>query len=123
MNNVTLVGRLTKDPEVTTSGKGTKVSRFTLAVYRTKEDTDFIPITAFDKQADFVEQYFKKGSRVGVVGSINVNHYKDKNGTNQIYTQVLARSVEFCESKKESSGDTDKWMPAPGDKEKAPWDK
>lgn len=122
MNNVTLVGRLTKDPEVRTGKTGTKVVTFALAVYRTKDDTDFIPITAFDKQADFAEQYFRKGSRVGIIGSINVNHYKDKNGNNQTYTQVVARSVEFCESKKESNNsNNDEWVTL-GDK-KAPWDK
>lgn len=122
MNNVTLVGRLTKDPEVRTGKTGTKVATFTLAVYRTKDDTDFIPITAFDKQADFAEQYFKKGSRVGVIGSINVNHYKDKNGNNQTYTQVVARSVEFCESKKEpSDSGKDEWVKQGSGK--ASWDK
>ena len=122
MNNVTLVGRLTKDPEVRTGKTGTKIVTFTLAVYRTKDDTDFIPITAFDKQADFAEQYFRKGSRVGVIGSINVNHYKDKDGNNQIYTQIVARSVEFCESKKESNiSGSDEWVKQGS--EKAPWDK
>lgn len=122
MNNVTLVGRLTKDPNVMKGQSGVKVAHFTLAVYRTKEVTDFIPVVAFDKQADFAEQYFKKGSRVGVVGSINVNPYKDKNGSNQIYTQVSARAVEFCESKKESDNSgKDEWVKQGN--EKAPWDK
>ena len=82
MNKWSGAGRLTKDPEVRTGKTGTKVVTFVLAVYRTKDDTDFIPITAFDKQADFAEQYFRKGSRVGVIGSISVNHYKDKNQFN-----------------------------------------
>lgn len=124
MNNVSLVGRLTKDPEITISkGSGIKVARFTLAVYRTKEITDFIPVVAFDKQADFVEKYFKKGNRVGVVGSINVDSYKDKDGNNRYSTKVLARSTEFCESRSdgEKSGNGDHWIKTDG--ETAPWDR
>lgn len=100
INNVTLVGRLVRDPELRRTGNGTAVVNFTLAVNRpyAKEgdiEADFINILCWDKTAENVEKYCFKGSLVGITGEIQTRSYDNKEG-NQVYvTEVVARSVQF----------------------------
>lgn len=104
MNKVILMGRLTKDPEVRTSGE-TKVSRYTLAVDRRfskDEQTDFINIVCFGKSAEFAEKYFKKGMKVLVTGRIQTGSY-EKEGQKIYTTDIVAEDQEFTESKNASS--------------------
>lgn len=102
MNNVSLVGRLTKDPEVRYTQENLAIARFTLAVSRRKaNEADFPNIIAFGKTAEFIERYFHKGMRMGLNGRIQTGSYTNKEG-NKIYTtEVVAESVEFVESKTE----------------------
>lgn len=101
INNVTLVGRLTKDPELRRTGNGTAVVNFTLAVNRpyAKEDdeiqADFINIVVWDRTAENVEKYCFKGSLVGVTGEIQTRNYENKDGDRVYVTEVVARSVQF----------------------------
>ena len=101
MNNVVLVGRLTK--EVNTHQANNKtISRFTLAVdrpYKSNEE-DFISCVAFGKTAEFVAKYFKKGMKIAINGRIQTGSYKDRNGNTVYTTDVIAENVEFAESKR-----------------------
>lgn len=105
MNSANLVGRLTKDPSVTYSTSGSSIAAFTLAVdrkFKSKDDqtADFINCKAFGKTAEFVEKYFSKGMRMGLVGRIQTGSYTNKEGQKVYTTEVIADNVEFVESKK-----------------------
>ena len=98
MNNVQLLGRLTKDVELRVS-KNTKknFAYFTLAV-QNGEDVNFIDCIAFDKLAETIEKYVKKGNRLLVEGSINVSTYEDKDGNKRKSTNVFVSRITFIES-------------------------
>ena len=104
MNNVTLIGRLTKDPEVRyTTGSQMAVGRFTLAVDRQfKKDgeptADFISIIAFGKTAELCERYLSKGRQVAIEGRIQTGSYTNKDGQKVYTTDVVAARVEFIGS-------------------------
>ena len=123
MNSITLVGRVTADPDIRVANNGEQitVAHFTLAVYRTKDITDFINCVAFRETAELVEKYFTKGLRVAVNGSLNIDVLEDKNGTRSYYTKVIARNVEICQSKTESSEKKDDDFVDPGNS-KPPWE-
>ena len=100
MNNVVLIGRLTKDPEVAyTSGTQMAVAKFNLAIDRPvraggERQTDFPRVTVFGKQAENCEKYIKKGSLVGIQGRLQTGSYDGQNG--KVYTtDVIAERVEF----------------------------
>ena len=100
MNNVTLIGRLTKDPEVRyTSGTQTAVARYNIAIDRPTKDkeTDFIPIVVFGKQAENCEKYLAKGRMVGIEGRIQTGSYTNKDGNKVYTTDVVANRVEFID--------------------------
>lgn len=108
MNNVSLVGRLTRDPEIKTTNSGSTYARFSIAVDRRGKDagTDFINIVAFGKTSEFIERYFRKGQRIGINGRIQTGSYEGKDGK-KVYTfDVIAENVEFVESKSASSSAT-----------------
>ena len=105
MNKVTLLGRLTKDPEFDQTTSGISVSKFTLAVNRryTNEDgereADFINIVAWRTNADICHKYLKKGSQVCIVGAIQTRSYEAQDGTKRFVVEVIAEEVEFVGSK------------------------
>ena len=108
MNNVSLVGRLTRDPEIKATNSGSSYARFSVAVDRRGKDagTDFINIVAFGKTSEFIERYFRKGQRIGINGRIQTGSYEGKDGK-KVYTfDVIAENVEFVESKSASASDT-----------------
>lgn len=118
MNNVTLVGRFTKDPDVRYTDGGTSISRFTIAVDRRfkkdgEQNADFINCVAFGKTAEFIEKYFKKGMRVGITGRIQTGSYEDKDGKKVYTTDVIAENVEFVESKNSSDSEQQDSRPTP----------
>ena len=107
-NLVVLTGRLTADPELKTTSNGTSVVSFSIAVdrrYRTGEErqTDFINIVAWRSSAEFISKYFKKGSLIGIEGSIQTRKYTDKNGNNRTAFEVVANNVQFVESKRDGA--------------------
>lgn len=101
MNNVVLIGRLTKEPELSyTANTQTACGRFTLAVDRPKKDgedqgADFIRVTVWGRQAETCERYLDKGRQVAVLGRIQTGSYKDKDGRTVYTTDVVADRVEF----------------------------
>lgn len=108
MNSVSLVGRLTRDPEIKTTNSGSSYARFSIAVDRRGKDagTDFINIVAFGKTSEFIERYFRKGQRIGINGRIQTGSYEGKDGK-KVYTfDVIAENVEFVESKSASASAT-----------------
>ena len=101
MNKVVLVGRLTRDPEIRHTQSGAAVASFSLAVSRRKKDeADFVPVTAWNKTAELIEKYVKKGDRVGIAGRIQTGSY-EKDGR-KVYTfDVIADDLEFLSTKAE----------------------
>lgn len=117
MNIFIGIGRLTADPIFgITSGSGTSVARYTIAIPRCLSDgkqyTDFIRCKAFGKSADFAAKYLHKGQRIAVRGSLQVSKY-EKDGTPQTMVEVIVANQEFCDAprKKEESADDDRDFP------------
>lgn len=99
MNNVTLIGRLTRDPEIRymTDHERTCIARFSIAVnrpYKGEKATDYPNIIVFGKQAENVEKYLLKGSQVGISGRLQTGSY-EKDGRRVYTTDVVADKVEF----------------------------
>ena len=105
MNIVTLTGNIGKDLELQTSNTGTSYLRFNLAVKDDfkKDVTNWIPCVCFGKTAELVDQYCSKGSKIGVIGSWNVNQ-SEKDGEKRTYHSVTVNRVEFLGSKNNSDG-------------------
>lgn len=106
MNKVALIGRVTRDPEVryTQSENASAVARYTLAVDRRfkregEDSADFINCVAFGKAAEFAEKYFRKGTKIAVVGRIQTGSYTNKDGVKVYTTDVVVEEQEFAESK------------------------
>ena len=97
MNNVSLIGRLTKEVENRVTGTGVAVATMFLAVDGFKKgEVDFIEVTTWNKTAEFCSKYFQKGVRVGVTGRISTGSY-EKEGTKVYTTKVTANSVYFAD--------------------------
>lgn len=112
MNQITLTGRLTREPEVRYNSDSFAVGHFTIAVDRDRKDrngergTDFIPVVVFGKQAEFAEKYLTKGRLVAVSGRLQVSSY-EKEGQKRTKAEVLANNVEALDKpqeKREPSG-------------------
>lgn len=110
MNKVILIGRLTKDPELKPYGDGiNNLAKFTLAVDNPvkKQDgekqADFIPVVCFDKIADNLAKYMKKGSLINVVGSLKFHTYEVADGSKRFTGEVVATEIQFLEKKKEET--------------------
>lgn len=104
MNNCTLTGRLTKDPVIKIFDSGAKQASFSLAVDRRfkRDTTDFIPCVCWGKLEETAEKYLKKGSLVGVVGSLEVRSYEKDGETRYIY-EINVNEINFLGSKKEEA--------------------
>lgn len=111
MNKVTLVGRLTKNPELKKT-ENSLIVNFTVAVNRNfknkdgKYDADFISCTAFKNTAEFINKYFVKGSQIALSGRIQTRNYDAQDGSKRYVTEVVVENVEFTgEKKKEESSE------------------
>ena len=101
MNKVLLVGRLTRNPDVSVTASNIKYARFTIAVSRTFNDqqTDFVPMVVWRSTAEFVEKYFSKGLLVSVEGRFTSSTYQNSENQNVTRYEVTADRVEILESK------------------------
>ena len=105
MNKAILIGRLTRDPELRTTPTGRNVCQFSIAVNRTytnasgDRDADFINCVVWDKQAENLARYQKKGNQIAVDGRIQTRNYDDKDGKRVYVTEILANSISFLDSK------------------------
>lgn len=119
INQVVLVGRLTKDPEIRMTQTGTKVCSFNLAVNRKTQvqgqpDADFINCVAWSKTAELMEQYLNKGSQIGVEGRIQTRSYDNQQKQRVYVTEVVVNSITFLEPKKQSDN-SGYWPDAPAE--------
>lgn len=108
MNSVCLIGRLTKDIELNKTPTGKTVTRFNLAVRRTKDVTDFISCEAWGKTAEFLEQYTSKGIQIGINGSIQVDTFQTRDGKTAYATKVRVGTCYLLEKKKQAQNE-DNW--------------
>lgn len=106
LNKAILMGRLTRDPELRHTQSNMAVCSFSLAIDRGRKDqngerqTDFIDCVAWGRQAEFVAQWFTKGSMAIVVGRIQSRRWQDQNGNNRTAIEVNCDEVSFGETKK-----------------------
>ena len=108
MNNVQLVGRITKDIELKQTKTGKAYCNFTLAIPRefNKEETDFINCVAWDKRAEAIANYVKKGNKLGIIGRLQI----DKNN-DIFYTKIAVEKIEFLENRKKVEETEDEDFP------------
>ena len=95
MNNVQLIGRFVKDIDIRTANEKTVVANFTLAVNGYGDKTDFINCVAFNKTAENLAKFTKKGDIIGITGSINTGSYENKKGDKVYTTDVLVNNFTF----------------------------
>jgi len=109
LNHITIMGRLTRDPEMRRTGSGVPVTSFTIACDRdfsgkgSEKETDFIDVTAWRNTAEFVNSYFSKGRMAVVSGRLQIRSWTDKDGNKRKSAEVVADNVYFADSKKEES--------------------
>ena len=105
LNTITIMGRLTRDPELRYTASQKPVASFTLAVDRDFGDkqTDFIDCVAWNKAAEFVQKYFHKGSMTVATGRLQLRDWTDKDGNKRRNAEVVADHVYFGESKSQQS--------------------
>ncbi len=108
LNHITIMGRMTKDPELRRTGSGVAVANFTLAVDRDftdknsgEKETDFIDCVAWRQTGEFVHKYFGKGRMAVVSGRLQIRSWTDKDGNKRRTAEVVADNVYFGDSKKE----------------------
>lgn len=109
INRVVLIGRLTRDPELRKTQNGTSVCSFTLAVNRRQnqdgtQDADFIQCVAWNKLADNIQLYQKKGNQLGIEGRINTRSYDNQQGQKVYVTEVVAENVQFLTPRNDFNG-------------------
>ena len=113
-NKVILGGRIARDPELKTTQSGLSVTQFSIAVNRksTKDQqapqADFINVTAWRNTAEFITKFFRKGSSICIVGSLQTRSFTDKTGSKREVTEVVADEAYFVDSKQEVS-QTPQW--------------
>lgn len=113
LNHITIMGRLTKDPELRRTGNGTAVASFTLAVDRDfankdsgEKETDFIDCVAWRSTGEFVSKYFSKGRMAVVSGRLQIRSWKDQNDNPRRNAEVVADNVYFGDSKRDSDNNS-----------------
>ena len=110
LNHITIMGRLTRDPEMRSTQSGVAVASFTLAVDRDfggkdggEKQTDFIDCTAWRHTAEFVSKYFSKGRMAVVSGRLQIDNYTDNDGNKRKSAKVIADNIYFGDSKKDGT--------------------
>lgn len=111
MNRAVLVGRLTKDVDLRKTPNGASVVQFTLAINRKvkaqgQPDADFINCVAWNKTADLMAQYLRKGALIGIEGRIQTRNYDDRDGKRVYLTEVICESLTFLETKGNNAQET-----------------
>ena len=113
MNKVILMGNLTSKPELKTTSSGKNYTRFTLAVKRDKDNTDFINCVSWGKQGEFITNYFDKGQSMLICGRIQTGSYDDKDGNKRHTTDIVVGEVKFVGGKKEIKKETKEYNEDP----------
>ena len=116
MNKLTIIGNLTKDPELRTTQAGKQVCSFTVAVNRRQRDAsgnsvaDFFRVSAWNQTAEICAKYLAKGRKVAVVGEVSVHTYQGSDGKTYAQMDVLANDVEFLSSRSEADQKSDQMV-------------
>lgn len=110
MNKVFLIGRLTKDPEIRVTSTGKKVASYSIAVNEGKDSAgqdlvQYFNLSAWDKLAEIVEQYVKKGTKVAIIGRLQNRSWDKPDGTKGYATDVSVREMEILSSKSDAVGE------------------
>lgn len=115
MNRVEIIGRLTRDAELKSSTSGTSYYRNGIAVDRKGKDagTDFFNLLAFNKTAEFLDKYFRKGSKIAISGHLQSGEYTKQDGTKVTTVEIVVEECDFCESKGESKSESNPTQNAP----------
>jgi len=96
MNTVSLIGRLTADPEMRYLDSGKAIASFSIAITRTRDESDFFDVQAWDKTAEVIVQYCKKGSQIGIEGRLKQERWKDReSGNNRSKVIIVANRIEL----------------------------
>ena len=105
INIVAITGRLAADPEVRSTQSGTAVCSVCVAVDGFGKDApaSFVDVVAWDKKAEFIGHYFKKGQEIAISGRLQTRNYEDKNGNKRKAVEVVAETVSFCGPKQEAA--------------------
>ena len=109
LNNIVIMGRLTRDPELRRTSSGVAVASFTLACERDfaaqgeTRETDFLDIVAWRYTAEFVDKYFSKGQMAIVTGRLQIRNWQDKEGNKRRSAEILADHVYFGEAKRDKT--------------------
>ena len=121
LNHITIMGRLTRDPELRRTGSGVAVASFTVAVDREfgkneagEKETDFIDCVAWRQTGEFVSKYFTKGRMAVVSGRLQIRGWTDKDGNKRRTAEVVADNVYFGDSKRDGEGSSFNAAPAFG---------
>ena len=121
LNHITIMGRLTRDPELRRTGSGIAVASFTVAVDRDfasresgERETDFIDCVAWRQTGEFVSKYFTKGRMAVVSGRLQIRSWTDKDGNKRRTAEVVADNVYFGDSKRENDGSSFSAAPSYG---------
>lgn len=113
MNKALLIGRLTRDPELKSTSTGRNVCQFSIAVNRNftnangEREADFINCVVWDKQAENLVKYQKRGNQIAVDGRIQTRNYEDKDGKRVYVTEILANNISFLDSKGTNTSSND----------------
>ena len=102
LNQVVLIGRLTKDPEIRATSTNISVASFTIAVNGIKDEVDYINIVAWRKLADICAKYIRKGKQVAVVGKLKTRTYDAKDGSKRYITEVVADNIQMLSDPQQS---------------------
>ena len=102
MNQVILIGNVGKDPETTHTQNGKQVTKFSIATQESKDLTEWHNIVTWEKTAQIVEQYVRKGSKIAATGRISTRQWEDKDGNKRYTTEIIADRIELL-SKSEVS--------------------
>ena len=110
MNKLTIIGNVTRDPELRTTPSGKNVCTFNVAVNRRKKvegqpEADFFRVSAWDAKAEVCAKYIQKGKKVAVVGSVSVHSYTNSKGEAGASMEVLADEVEFVSPRDQADTD------------------
>lgn len=109
LNRITIMGRLTRDPELRNTPTGTPVTNFAIACDRDytpssgQKETDFIEVVAWRNTAEFASKYFSKGRMAVIEGRLQMREWKDKDGNNRKVAEVVAENIYFGDSKRDSA--------------------
>ena len=103
INNLTIIGRLTREPELKSTNNGKYLCRFSIANQKSKDQANFFDCVAWEKTAEMVAQYCKKGTRVAITGSISQETWDDKDGQKRSKVVIVASRVQFLTPKESGS--------------------